>query len=209
MWKADYFRLFIAHVATQKAVAHELKKNLEGYYVSCFVAHDDIEPTREWEDEIEEALRTMDALAALLSPDFHASKWTDQEVGFAVGTGRLVLPLRLGLDPYGFIAKYQGYQIANVPYATIAEDILKILARNGATALTLAKALVKRLEDSRSWERAKSSMVLLEECAVIDEDLLHRIEAAEHTNKEVRDAWTVPDRIRSLVQRHRHIGATA
>jgi hypothetical protein len=208
MWNPDYFRLFIAHVATQKAVAHELKENLKHYYVSCFVAHDDIEPTREWEEEIEKALRTMDALAALLSPDFHGSKWTDQEVGFAVGTGRLVLPLRFGLDPYGFIAKYQGYQIADVS-GTAAEDIVKILARNGATALTMARALVKRLENSPSWERAKSSMTLLEECAVIDEDLLQRIEAAEHANMQVREAWTVPDRIRSLVQRHRHIGATA
>src|SRR2546425_3622997 len=69
MWEPDHFRLFITHVATRKIEAHELKRHLEPFYVSCFVAHDDIEPTREWEDEIEEALRTMDALAALLSPD--------------------------------------------------------------------------------------------------------------------------------------------
>jgi hypothetical protein len=130
-WKPDHFRLFLTHVSTQKSVAHNLKESLEPYYVSCFVAHDDIEPTREWQDEIEEALRAMDALAALLSPDFHTSSWTDQEVGFAVGSGRLVIPLRFGLDPYGFIAKYQGYQITQVPYSTIAQDLLKILARHG------------------------------------------------------------------------------
>ena len=209
MWEPDHFRLFITHVATRKIEAHELKRHLEPFYVSCFVAHDDIEPTREWEDEIEEALRTMDALAALLSPDFHASSWTDQEVGFAIGTGRLVLPLRAGLDPYGFIAKYQGYQIPEGAYPPIAQDILKILARHGRTALTLARALVTRLEKSSSWEMAKSSMTLLEECAVIDEELLKRIEAAPGSNAQVRDAWTVPERIASLIQRHRHIGTTA
>ena len=206
MWKQDHFRLFITHVATHKAIAHELKKQLEPFHVSCFVAHDDIEPTREWEDEIEEALRSMDAMAALLSPDFHSSNWTDQEVGFAVGTGRLILPLRFGLNPYGFIAKYQGYSMTDVPYATITNDILEILARHGRTSLALAKALVKRLEDSRSWDRAKSTMTLLEKCAVIDEELLQRIERTLESNLQVKEAWTVPERIAALVQRHRHVG---
>lgn len=207
IWKTDHFRLFITHVATQKTVAHQLKEHLEPFYVSCFVAHDDIEPTREWEDEIEEALRSMDALAALLSSDFHASNWTDQEVGFAVGTGRLVLPLRFGSNPYGFIAKYQGYQIAaGVAYSSVAQDILKILARHGRTSATFAKALVSRLENSSSWSGAKSSMTLLEECAMIDEELLQRIEATPRTNPQVKDAWTVPERIQTLVQRHRHVG---
>jgi hypothetical protein len=66
MWKPDYFRLFICHASSQKEVAHLLKDELEKRRVCCFVAHDDIEPTREWQDEIEEALRTMDALAAIL-----------------------------------------------------------------------------------------------------------------------------------------------
>jgi hypothetical protein len=209
MWEPDYFRLFIAHVATNKAVAHQLKNHLKPFYVSCFVAHDDIERTREWQDEIEEALRTMDALAALLSPDFHSSLWTDQEVGFAIGTGRLVLPLRAGLDPYGFIAKYQGYQVPEGPYPPIAQEILKILARHGRTALTLARALVTRLENSSSFDMAKASVMLLEECAVIDEELLQHIEVASSRNDQISEAWTVPERIASLVQRQRHIGINA
>ena len=32
----------------------------------------------------------MHVLVALLTPDFHESKWTDQEVGFAIGKGVLV-----------------------------------------------------------------------------------------------------------------------
>ena len=206
MWEQDHFRLFITHVATHKAIAHKLKEHLEPFYVSCFVAHDDIEPTREWEDEIEEALRSMDAMAALLSPDFQSSNWTDQEVGFAVGTGRLILPLRFGLNPYGFIAKYQGYSITEISYTTITRDILEILARHGRTSVALAKALVKRLEDSRSFDTAKSTMTFIEECAVIDEELLQRIERALDSNFQVKEAWTVPERIAALVQRHRHVG---
>jgi hypothetical protein len=194
-------------VASKKETAHTLKAALELHGVSCFVAHEDIEPTREWQDEIEEALRTMDALAALLSPDFHESKWTDQEVGFAVGTGRLILPIRWGLDPYGFIAKYQGYQLAEgVQYTTVAKDVIKILARHGRTSLACARAMASSLEDAVSWEEAKRTTSLLEECATIDEETLLRVEAAIQNNGQVKTAWGVPDRIEALARRHRHVG---
>jgi hypothetical protein len=208
MWKPDHFRLFICHVASYKEVAHFLKEELEKVQVSCFVAHDDIEPTRQWQDEIAESLRTMDALAAILSPDFHSSNWTDQEVGFAIGTGRLVLPLRLGLDPYGFIGRFQGYQIAGIEYPTLAQQIVKVLSRHDQTALKMASALVKLFEESWTWDSAKATMSLLEECTVIDEVLLTRIEETGNCNPQVRSAFGVPARIRTLVAKHRKIGET-
>jgi hypothetical protein len=75
--------------------------------VSAFVAHDDIEPTKEWQAEIERALFSMDALVALLSEDFYGSRWTEQEVGVAIGRGVPVIPIRLGSDPHGLMGKYQ------------------------------------------------------------------------------------------------------
>jgi len=49
----------------------------------------------------------MDALLALLTPGSNESKWTDQEVGVAVGRRVPVIPIRIGIDPYGLIGKYQ------------------------------------------------------------------------------------------------------
>jgi len=206
-WKPNYFRLFLSHVATHKEVAHVLKQDLEYLHISCFVAHEDIEPTREWQDEIEESLRTMDALAALLSPDFHKSKWTDQEVGFAFGTERLIIPLRLGLDPYGFIAKYQGFQLTPPPNFTIAQAIAKILARDGRTSIPFARAVVKGLEGAGSFNTSKRCLSLLEDCAVLDEELLQRVEASIQNNYEVREASGVLHRVQSLAQRHRDVGS--
>ena len=102
-----YFRLFLSHISRYKAEAAALKDDLRLFGVSCFVAHKDIEPLKEWQDEIELALASMDALAALLTPGFHESLWTDQEVGFAYARQVQILPLRLGLDPYGFLGKFQ------------------------------------------------------------------------------------------------------
>jgi hypothetical protein len=84
-WRKGMFRLFISHLATHKKWAGELQDALLAYGISGFVAHSDIEPTMEWQDQIETALSTCDALVALLHDKFHESKWTDQEIGFAMG----------------------------------------------------------------------------------------------------------------------------
>src|SRR5207245_901609 len=78
IWPEGKFRLFLTHVSRHKASVSRLKDELKLRGVSGFVAHEDIEPSREWQDEIELALRSMHALAALITPDFHASLWADQ-----------------------------------------------------------------------------------------------------------------------------------
>lgn len=55
-WEKNCFRLFVSHLSEWKQYAAELQKELLAFGVSCFVAHTDIEPTKEWLDEIETAL---------------------------------------------------------------------------------------------------------------------------------------------------------
>ena len=122
-----YFRLFLSHISKYKAEAAKLKDDLRLFGVSCFVAHKDIEPLKEWQDEIELALASMDALAALLTPGFHESRWTDQEVGFAYARQVQIIPLRLGLDPYGFLGKFQAL---TTDWKDAALNIAKLLTND-------------------------------------------------------------------------------
>jgi TIR domain len=78
-WRQGFFRLFISNTSANKISAHNLKASLANYQVAAFVAHDDIEPTTEWQAEIELALRTMHALTAITTPDFIESRWCDQK----------------------------------------------------------------------------------------------------------------------------------
>ena len=108
LWPDKRFRLFLSHVSKHKLAVSKLKDELELFGISAFVAHEAIKPNLEWLREIELALRSRHALLALVTPDFHASVWTDQEIGWAFGRGVLVVPVRLGVDPYGFAGKAQG-----------------------------------------------------------------------------------------------------
>ena len=47
-WVPDQLRVFISHVAEHKAEASALQAALREFHVTSFVAHVDIEPTKEW-----------------------------------------------------------------------------------------------------------------------------------------------------------------
>jgi hypothetical protein len=107
IWGESGYRAFLSHKTEVKKETAELSEGLKPFGISAFVAHENIHPTKEWQDEIENALFSMDAFVALLTENFHDSKWTDQEVGFALGRGIPVICVKLGRDPYGFIGKFQ------------------------------------------------------------------------------------------------------
>ena len=108
IWNTQHVRIFLSHKSSVKEKVSSLKFSLARCGIAAFVAHEDIEPTEEWQIEIERALFSMDALVALLTEDYHDSKWTDQEVGAALGRGVPQISIRLGLDPYGLMGKKQG-----------------------------------------------------------------------------------------------------
>lgn len=159
-WKTGHFKLFISHLSSFKKTIGILKSTLEKYGISAFVAHEDIEPTREWLEEIEKGLYTMDALCAILMPGFKESNWTDQEVGIAIGRGILVIPIRKELDPYGFIGKYQGFQALGKNIDEVAEGIFEILTKNPKTRLNIINNLIDLFllsnNEKESLERIRS-----------------------------------------------------
>lgn len=108
LWgKEGNYRVFISHKTECKKQASELKNRLSAIGVSCFVAHEDIEPTSNWVEEILAALFSADALLVLISEKFYESQWTDQEIGCAIGRNIPIFACRLGNDPHGFIGRFQ------------------------------------------------------------------------------------------------------
>ena len=99
--------VFISHSYEDRKLAGTIKEALARYGVKAFIAHEDIDPTVEWQDAILQALKNCKALVALLSQNFKSSKWTDQELGVAVAFGKFIVPIGVELVPYGFIGKYQ------------------------------------------------------------------------------------------------------
>lgn len=160
-WKTNHFRLFLSHLSSFKETTSQLQEALKAYGISSFVAHEDIDPTREWQDEIEKALFSMDALAAILTPKFNESNWTDQEVGVAIGRDILIISIRRGMDPYGFIGKYQGLQTKGKTVAQVAESLFKVIANHPKTKEMMAKSLSNQIISSLDTKDAIDKLALL------------------------------------------------
>lgn len=138
IWGDDGFRIFLSHKTEVKKETAALKDGLRLFGISCFVAHEDIHPTKAWQDEIENALASMDGFVALMTENFHDSNWTDQEVGYAVAKGVPIIAVRLGKDPYGFIGKFQALSST---WQSTVEDIVKILIKNDQILSAYIQAL--------------------------------------------------------------------
>ncbi len=185
LWSDGRFRLFLSYVSKYNSDVSGLKGELGLRGVDAFVAHSDIEPSLEWEREIGLALGSMHALAALITPDFHDSKWTDQEIGWAFGRGLLVISVRLGADPYGFAGKMQAVSGTLEQPAALADSLVNALLVNPQTHGEMRRALVS------AFCGASSFRIAIKLCA-------HVVKVADFTVNEkesLRKACTENDQV--------------
>jgi TIR domain len=197
-WRKRMYRLFISHLSGQRMFAAELQESLLRYGISAFVAHNDIEPTLEWQAQIETALSTAESLIALLHPDFHASNWTDQEIGFAMGRGLPVYAVHFGHAPYGFIGRFQAFAGQGKTAAALAREIFDSYRKNKQSQRKMADVLVGLFEDSPSFADAKARIGYLEELEFWDVSFVARIQTAAESNSQIGGSWGVPERVASL-----------
>lgn len=142
------------------------------------------------------ALRTCDALLALLTPGFHESKWCDQEVGWVLGRdGPLVASVDMGATPHGFIGRFQAIPRFGDDPEQIAEALYRALVDHPSTADAARTGLVEALENSSSFAVSKKVFRLLDPIPNFTESQLARIRAAYHDNPQVEGAYYVRSRI--------------
>lgn len=134
------FRLFISHISKDKLNATRLKECLAPYGIAGFVAHEDIEPTLEWQDEIMRGLNTMDAMVAIHTAGFSQSTYTQQEVGFALGRGVKIISFEMGEQPTGFISRKQSLPRRRRTAEDIAKEINGLLLDDSRTKEKLQAA---------------------------------------------------------------------
>ncbi|MFA4910092.1 MAG: toll/interleukin-1 receptor domain-containing protein [Desulfobacteria bacterium] len=182
IWDKDGFRVFLSHKSEVKKEAAVLKDELKLYGVTCFVAHTDIHPTKEWQAEIENALSSMDYLVALMTEKFHDSDWTDQEVGFAFGRGVPILSVRLGKDPYGFIGRFQALTCS---WDSATKEIAKILIKHDS----MLNAYIKAVQSCHSFDDGNRISQILPEIEGLNSEQVSDFISAFNGNGDARGSF--------------------
>ena len=200
-WNASESRVFISHLASMKASVSKLRDELSRFGIAAFVAHEDIEPTKEWQTEIESALATMDGLIALLAPGFKESNWCDQEVGVAIGRQLPIVSVRLGCDPYGFIGKYQAVQGVGKDHKVLARELYDIFMQNPTIGPKITSSLVRMLSKSFSFEESKRLIGLIEKSTYLTSKHVSSMQESIEKNSQVASSWGVPEKIDAIAKK--------
>lgn len=199
-WMPDHFRLFISHTSAHQKDAGAIRSHMARVGIDAFVAHTTIEPTAKWEDMILRGLQTCHALVALLTEDFPKSNWCDQEVGVAVSRGILVVPVRMGLDPYGFIGSIQG--LTTKPEYFLPRQLFELLAGHALTKTRMVDPVIWLFARSTSFDATRVAWTHVK--ALPPEawtaERVRIVRDAVKTNSQVRNC-NLPDRDQTPVPR--------
>ena len=176
------YLIFLSHKAEVKKEVQTLKVGLEEYGVEAFVAHSDIYPGTEWQEEILEALAHMDAFVPVLTKEFPDSHWTDQEVGYAVARDVPIIPLRIDTDPYGFMGKYQALSCG---WEGAPREIIKALTDDQL----LIDSYLGAVESCDSFDVANRLSGILPSIVGLTEEQVARFMTAFNQNIKVSNSY--------------------
>jgi hypothetical protein len=118
--------VFLSYHHEDKKIAAEVKSELKRAGFEGFLAHDDIEVSKEWRDEILTHLDSCSALTAIVTEHFAGSVWVNQEVGVAMGKRKPIVSLIFARSQAlpGFLEMFQG-----IPVSGIREAVDKHIIR--------------------------------------------------------------------------------
>jgi hypothetical protein len=206
-WEKGLYRMFISHRSRYKEEVIKLQSALSCCGISAFVAHVDIRPSKAWLEQIELALKTCDGLLAYLTPDFHESEWTDQEVGFALARGIRIIPLDRGKLPYGLMGKYQALKTGALKDIQVAVKTMKLVMSDPRSGPSFPDLLIQKLEESVHFSTSTMLMTALEALPVLEEKHFVRIDRVYESNAQFSGVRGMKTRLKRLHQKFEKVPA--
>ncbi len=214
-WGDSPVAVFISHRHEDAAFVGMVRDLLRDRYgIDAFVAHNDISPSRKWRDTIRAALASCDFAVAVLHEKFHESQWCDQEVGWALGRGIPVMPVRRqvfqGERRDGFLEEHQDLVLGPAPQFGsgewwLAEQIFERVLSEPKTRERGFKALAEAFVNSFSFDSTRKLWAKVAEVENWQPEQLRRLEYAVATNRQVYEAnldgQPIPDLVKALIER--------
>lgn len=192
-------KVFLSYHHNARKTASRVKESLSILGMDVFLAHEDLEPSVEWQKEILRALKNCDVFIPLLTRSFHSSLWTDQETGIAVARRKVILPIRFSVVPYGFIGKFQALKAQKDLQETCWKITLNLASKPVFKEAVTEGVITAFLQSSSFEESAHRAKVLpkFEPFSVIN---LNRIVEGAARNSQIFGGWAARDFVKKLIR---------
>ncbi len=216
---------FLSYSHLDRHLAAKIDEKLIGYGFDVFLAHEDIEPSREWQEVILGRLSTCEVFLALLTDAFDESNWTHQEIGIAFARSPvrpIMVPINAGTGPVGFLARHQAI---NLDPSRVTETfrpswgaskfrlsyldplclriVRSIVDQSQRIANDVRASLIKQLEKVESFDDAGIVTWKLSEIDGMTPEEINKVLEVATENSQVYGAGSAIPHIRSLVGTHR------
>lgn len=199
---------FISYSHLDKELAGSVKRELEsccGFKV--FLAHEDIQPSYEWIDEILKQLIACHIFIPILTENFVKSNWTDQEVGIAIAGNKLIIPFKFSIDPHGFMSRYQALAIhdsTEMHISNACNQVEQIIVTNPAVGDLFRDEIIKRFGSSNSFaEAVAEAKRLLRYEDFYTTDQVAAIIKHVVDNDQIYRSWYAHPMLRRLVDKYK------
>ena len=197
---ADDLKAFISYSHKDRRLARHIKDCLVSFGVDVFLAHEDIEPSAEWAREIKERLLTCHVFLPLLTRAFPQSQWTDQETGMAVAAEKLIVPLKVDWDPYGFIGAIQALKVDPDNPAEPCQRIIRTIAKHPTCRERFLDRLIRMFSQSGTFEAAGSYAGYLLDFEGYSPQQLRRVLLAAIENDQIHNSFKARRRLSEFVE---------
>jgi hypothetical protein len=178
---------FLSYSNKDKEIAARVKFLLDGLGIQSFMAHEDIAVSEEWRIHILEEIGKADLFFALLSANYEASIWCQQEAGIAAFRKTIAL-IPLSLDdtvPKGFLSHVQAARID--PKNLQDTDLLPAIAKRDISFVI--NVMVERVRISGSFRGAEANFrLILPYLEYASDDQIKRLLEVSARNGQVHHA---------------------
>ncbi|MBA7529681.1 hypothetical protein ES705_21879 [subsurface metagenome] len=181
-------RIFLSYSNMDKKLAGKIKSEFEKYYFTVFLAHDDISPSVEWIEKIIRELKRCHIFIPVLTNHFKNSDWTNQESGIAHILKKMIVPLKIHINPYGFISRFQAFSLKPKAIVDSCNKLVLTLAERPKVGNFIRDSLVRRFGDSNSYDDAASNAKALVRVKKYTRRQINQVIKHAVSNRQIHDS---------------------
>ena len=202
-WKPGYVRLFLSHSEEHKEFVGKIADELAVVGIHGFVAPHMMTHSKPWQDQIEQALWSMQAFVAIVHSEFQNSAWCHQEVGWALGRRVHRYAVRLDADPDGFIARTQWPSMPGATPKDIAKTISEWVSSLPDLGESMTAGLFASLEASNDYVSAGAAAQRIAALGSLTDDQWDRLDKIFWMNDQIRGGVLPNKALKPFYQEHR------
>jgi hypothetical protein len=144
----------------------------------------------------------VEVMLAFVTDDFHEGVWTNQEIGYALGKGVPIIPVKFQRkDPVGFIGTTQALKGRLDLVEEAAPAIYRLLVDKLGQKGRLQQALVSAFAKSPSFDAARDRFDrIYGVVSTLTDDEVGQIQTAYSSNERLHGAYYLKNRYNRLTE---------